>query len=302
MKPAGKVLSSLKALRQSAETHSALLPPLMVKAEKAAASVLSGDHTQRKSGMGEKFWQFREYDPTDRPQDIDWRQSAKGDRVFVRQKEWQTTQTSFFWRSGGPGMAYRSDAALPTKAEAASVISLALGILMTRAGEQVCAFSGKNRPGRTERALENLGRDLLEDSLPLNALGDIKLPRNSNIVLISDFLEPIEDIEEIFKRLAATAGSALVIQTLDPAEITLPFSGRAFFEHTGHDERHLIANVDAIRARYQERIKAHQESLRSLCRRLQWHWLEHRTDASVSDTLLKSWLALSPESHRGGKL
>ena len=74
-----------------AERDAAHLPDMQLRAEKAAQSIFNADHNQHKTGTGEKFWQYREYIFGDRPQDIDWRQSAKGDRIYIRQKEWQTT-------------------------------------------------------------------------------------------------------------------------------------------------------------------------------------------------------------------
>ena len=70
-------LTDLLTFRHEADKASAHLPSLMMQAEKVANGILHGDHALRKSGMGEKFWQFREYLPGDRPQDIDWRQRVR---------------------------------------------------------------------------------------------------------------------------------------------------------------------------------------------------------------------------------
>ncbi len=75
--------------RQRAEALAANLPPLLVEAERVAATVAQGVHGRRRVGQGETFWQFRHYEPGDQPQLIDWRQSAKSDQVFVRELEWE---------------------------------------------------------------------------------------------------------------------------------------------------------------------------------------------------------------------
>src|SRR5690606_29053792 len=110
---------------------------------------------------GEKFWQFREYTPQDRPQDIDWRQSAKTDNVFIRQKERQLPQTALFWASGAESMKFKT-APNPEKSEAAQVITLALAILMTHAGERV-GMIGEHAAGRSEASLEHIGVSLLNN-------------------------------------------------------------------------------------------------------------------------------------------
>ena len=39
---------------------------------------------------------------------IDWRQSAKSQHLFVREREWEAAQTVWFWRDGGAGMDFSS--------------------------------------------------------------------------------------------------------------------------------------------------------------------------------------------------
>ena len=48
-----------------AEALAAVLPPLLVAAERVAATVSQGVHGRRRVGDGETFWQFRRYQPGD---------------------------------------------------------------------------------------------------------------------------------------------------------------------------------------------------------------------------------------------
>ncbi|HEY8874668.1 MAG TPA: hypothetical protein VIM52_16675, partial [Stellaceae bacterium] len=50
-------------LRDRAEHAAAALPPLLVAAERIAATVAQGVHGRRRVGPGETFWQFRQYQP-----------------------------------------------------------------------------------------------------------------------------------------------------------------------------------------------------------------------------------------------
>jgi uncharacterized protein (DUF58 family) len=72
-------------LRQAAEALSQRLPALMVEADRVAATVASGVHGRRRTGMGETFWQFRQYQAGDAADSIDWRQSARSRHLFVRE-------------------------------------------------------------------------------------------------------------------------------------------------------------------------------------------------------------------------
>jgi len=289
---------TLPLLRRRAEEESAGLPALMANAEKAAHSILTGEHAQRKSGNGEKFWQFREYDPTDRPQDIDWRQSAKSDRIFVRQKEQQTMQTVLFWCAAGSGMDYSSTPSRPTKQQDAVTVALALAILMKNANEQIGLLDGTMYPGRSDMALQIMGQRFLDaDSsgdLPVAA----NIPPHADIILCGDFLSPPEQIEAALRPLAARANNGIIIQTLDPAELSLPFAGRAIFEESTGAERHHIFHIESIRNAYQDKLKDHLSAVKDIGRKCGWHWILHTTDNSVRDTLSAAWTITSHEQFK----
>src|SRR5690606_20158419 len=131
-------MNSPVALRRlRAEQLAATLPPLLVAAERVAATVQQGVHGRRRVGTGETFWQFRRYQAGDTPQRIDWRQSAKADPVFVREMEWAAAQSVWLWRDGSPSMRWRSREEWPEKRAQADLLTLALAVLLVRGGERV---------------------------------------------------------------------------------------------------------------------------------------------------------------------
>lgn len=285
------LFSARLKLHHSAEEEAANLPDLMLKAEKAVASVLQGEHAQKRAGHGEKFWQFRDYVPGDRPQDIDWRQSAKADRVFVRQKERQNAQSAIFWCSRSSGMDFSSDKKYPSKAETAKVLTLALALLMTRAGEQIGLF-GAGKTGRTDASLHRMGEALCapdHDKFELPDADTYSLPRHCSLIQIGDFLTPPDEINGTFKKLSAHTANGLVIQILDPAEMELPYSGRAIFEDPAASTSERVNHVDSIRDQYKQRIRDHIEAVRTVCRNRHWEHHLHTTDLNIGDTLLKVW-------------
>lgn len=265
----------------------------MAGAERAAASILHGEHRQRKAGGGERFWQFREYYPGDRPQDIDWRQSGKTDRVFIRQKEWQTNQSAFLWCSQAPGMDFKSTDAPFSKADSARIITLAIGLLLTHGGEEIGLF-GTQRKGRSEAALQYVAAALMEKSNREETLPQGDVYKNSALFLSGDFLDPPDEISEHFKMLSAHSASGFVIQILDPAEINLPYDGRAVFEMPNEKkQRELVNNVASIRAEYNARIAAHIKAVQTISHDCGWNYVLHSTDNDIKDTLLEIWTTLT---------
>ncbi len=279
-------------LRGRAEYEAAHLPDLQLRADKAAQSIFNADHNQHKTGTGEKFWQYREYTQGDRPQDIDWRQSAKGDRIYIRQKEWQTTQTALFWCQNNESMQYHGDAKSPTKAEDAITLSLALAKMLTQAGEQIALLDGRLNAGRSEKALSKLGETLCRrnnKALPNANIHD--LPRNSSLFLIGDFLAPVDQLMRALKPLQGYVENAVLIQVLDPSELYLPFSGNLVFKQDDAPTtaKHRITNVQSIRTAYQQRMQDHIGAVQALCQKLQWSYCLHENGAQLTNTLSIIW-------------
>ena len=127
----------MKAATRRAEALAARLPPLLLAAERVAATVAAGLHGRRRVGEGESFWQFRPFATGDATARIDWRQSAKSHRTFVREAEWEAAQTCFLWRDASPSMRWHSALAPVEKAARAELLLLALAALLLRGGERV---------------------------------------------------------------------------------------------------------------------------------------------------------------------
>ena len=67
-----------------------------------------GVHGRKRSGPGETFWQYRPYSFGDNVQQIDWHRSARSDRVFIRENEWEAAQSVWLWRDPSASMEYSS--------------------------------------------------------------------------------------------------------------------------------------------------------------------------------------------------
>jgi len=104
-------------LRRKAERLALPYPALLAEAERVAAVLAQGVHGRRRAGQGETFWQYRQYHNSDTANQIDWRRSARGDQVFVRENEWEAANTVYLWRDGAAGMQWSSDETNPLKVD-----------------------------------------------------------------------------------------------------------------------------------------------------------------------------------------
>ncbi len=273
------------------------LPPLLVAAERVAATVAQGVHGRRRPGQGESFWQYRPLLPGEPVSRIDWRQSARSGKAFVRQTEWEAAQTVCLWHAAGPGMAWRGNPRLPSKAERARLLLLALAALLLRGGEQVRLIGRPAAPFSGRAGLHRLAETL--DDTPIRP-GGTGLPRHATVVLIGDWLQPIEETRAILAGLAAVPVRGELVQVLDPAEIELPYAGRVRFADASGDGRAaVVGRVETVRDTYRSRLREHEARLAELCRATGFGWQRHRTDQPPETALLAMYGALSPA--RGGR-
>ncbi|TQV83533.1 DUF58 domain-containing protein [Denitrobaculum tricleocarpae] len=286
-------------IQQRAEQIASALPPLLVEAEHVATTVAQGVHGRRRVGQGETFWQFRRYESGDSPQSIDWRQSAKSDRVFVREMEWEAAQSVWIWRDTSASMAWSSSPELPEKRRRADILALALAVLLIRGGEFVTFLGSGIRPSNGKTTLERMAKIIdrgEQDSAGLPTV--LPLPRFAQVVMISDFLSPIEEIEEVARGYASRGVKGHLLQILDPAEELLPYDGRTRFEGLEGEQSWLLSRVESVRAPYQQRFKAQREGLQSIAQRLSWGYSAHRSDHSPNTALLALYLAMTQDRGR----
>ena len=295
--PSGSFQASAEARR--AEALGARLPPLLVAAERVAATVAQGVHGRRRVGQGDSFWQFRRFVAGDPISRIDWRQSAKSGRPvpegwFIRETEWEAAQTVCLWRDASASMRWRSRGAAVEKRERAGILLLALASLLLRGGERVTIIAPDQRPiaGRA-------GLDRLADSLELLSNDDsglpphTPLPRHARVVLLGDFLSPLSEIQAAVGRLAAIPVSGHLLQVLDPAEADLPYAGRIRFRGLEREGDTLIPRVENVRDEYGRRLKAQQEGLSAICAAAGFGFAVHRTDHSPEVALLGLYVGLT---------
>ncbi len=95
-------VSQALRLNQRADALQSALPPLLVEAERTAATLLQGIHGRKRAGAGESFWQYRPYAFGDSTQRIDWRKSARASQVFIRENEWKPPTRCGFGRAPHP--------------------------------------------------------------------------------------------------------------------------------------------------------------------------------------------------------
>jgi uncharacterized protein (DUF58 family) len=274
------------------------LPALMVAADRVAATVIQGVHGRRRVGQGDAFWQYRPYRDGDSASQIDWRQSARSRHLFVRETEWEAAASVWLWRDASPSMQYASLRGIDTKAMRAELLVLALGSLLTDAGERVSVLGSGMRLASGRVAVRRLAETLYEETRdPSRVLPSlpplVPLPAHGTVVLVSDWLDPLDSIEAMIRHYASVGVRGHLVQILDPAEEDLPFDGHVKFEGLEAEGQHTIRRVESVRTAYGARLAAQKEGLQRLARPADWTVHLHRTDRPPQTVLLSLYLAMA---------
>jgi uncharacterized protein (DUF58 family) len=292
-------------LRERAEQTAAALPPLLVTAERVAATVAQGGHGRRRVGQGETFWQFRQYQPGDAASRVDWRESAKSQRLYIRETEWEAAQSVWLWRDASASMDYSSAGYVaggdwPTKRDRAELLLVALASLLVRGGERltmlgsgVAPLTGRVALSRLVQLIERAGT-----AAPAGLPAFEPLPRAGQLVLIGDFLAPLDGTNAAVARFAGSGLRGHLLQIVDPVEEDLPFVGRVRFEGVEERDELLISRVETVRADYAERFRRHRDGLAAIARAVGWTFGHHRTDRPPHVALLALYAALSADRRR----
>jgi uncharacterized protein (DUF58 family) len=286
--------AGLLGVRQEAEQIADRLPPLLVAAERVAATVAQGVHGRRRVGVGETFWQFRPYQQGDSRTRIDWRQSARSSQLFLRDQEWEAAESVWLWADGSASMAYRSAAGWPEKGERALLLTLALASLLIRAGERIALLGEGHRASGGRAGMARFCDQLASRPADVPSLpAPDSLPRHARIVLISDFFTPLDHLQARLRGYVGMGVRGHLLQVIDPAEEQLPFAGRVRFEDVEQTDSALIGDVDSVRERYRDRFDAHRAGLRDIVRGLGWTVAIHHTDRAPEPALLGLYTALA---------
>jgi uncharacterized protein (DUF58 family) len=285
------VLSDIEtsALRQATGAARALadtMPRLILEARRVAATVIHGLHGRRRAGPGENFWQYRRFMSGEPAQNVDWRRSARDDHLYVREREWEASHTVWIWPDRSPSMAFASALVADSKLERGLVVAFALAEVLVQGGERV-GIPGLLRPTANNNVIEKMAEAILHDSAERASLPPNFAPSPlSEIVMLSDLWSPLAEVQKTIAQLSATGAQGHVVQIVDPAEESFPYSGRIEFIEPEGAGSVTAGRAESWRNDYQGLVARHRDAIRAEADRLRWSFTIHRTDRPASELLL----------------
>lgn len=251
---------------------------LELRARIVVEGYLSGLHRSPYHGFSVEFTEYRPYTQGDDPRYLDWKVLARSDRTYIKKFEDETNLRCHLVIDRSRSMEFGTVGY--SKSDYAITLAATLAHFLAHQGDAVGLVSfdetvrdylpARSRPGHLRQILLALERptggrstDLVA---PLEQLARL-VKKRGLLVLVSDFLAPLERLEPSLAMLAAAGHETAVFQVLDPAEISLDLPSSAMFEDM-ESARTLHADPEAARKAYVERFSAHASALQSVCARL----------------------------------
>ena len=233
---------------------------------------MAGLHRSPRKGFSVEFADYRPYQPGDDLRFVDWKIAARSDRWVVRQYEEETNLRATIVLDVSRSMAWSGAELRPlgaasapaklTKLAYAELLTASLALLLLRQRDAVglvrydervrSAVPPRARTGHWRRvlaALEEPGAGMASSAPEALAQAARLINRRGMIVLISDLLMDMTEVEHTMRALRAMGHDITVLHIMDPAERQLIGTGEALF--IDPESRFQVpASVTDVRAAY----------------------------------------------------
>ena len=249
---------------------------------------MSGLHRSPRKGFSVEFAEYRPYQPGDDLRYIDWKIAARSYRWVVKQYEEETNLRASIVLDVSKSMAWsgaeldqlgggeQSAGPRLTKLAYGERLTAALALLLLRQRDAVglvrfdssirTAVPPRARNGQWRRvvaALEEDGAGRASSAPAALEQAARLISRRGMIVLISDLLMDIPDVERAVRALRAAGHDVTVLHLMDPAERELPSGGEAVFVDP-ESELQIAASVADVRAAYRQTVDEVIDEWRSM--------------------------------------
>src|SRR5581483_1818221 len=217
---------------------------------------------------------------------VDWRRSARDDHLYVREQEWEAAHTIWLWPDRSPSMAFASRGARDSKLERTLIVSFALAELLVAGGERV-GIPGLMNPTSSRSVIDKMAQAMLHDDAARPSLPPSFVPSAlAETVVLSDFWSPISEIRSMLAGLSSSGAHGTLVQIVDAAEETFPYSGRIEFVEPEGFGIITAGRAERWASDYVARVALHRDQIRDETNKLDWLFTTHTTSRSAAELLL----------------
>jgi uncharacterized protein (DUF58 family) len=257
---------------------------LLVFARAVVEGYFSGRHRSPYRGSAAEFADYKEYAPGDDVARLDWRVYGRTRRLYLRQFEEETDMTVYLMLDTSGSMRY-AGAGRSSKFTIAARVAAALAYLMMAQSDKASlALFAQTvtrflAPGGARRHLHQIVTELerVRPSRTTGIAGALRechalFKKRGRIVILSDFLDDTASLLDALGQFIHRKFDILLLQVVDPDELTLPDMNAAKFVDLETAET-VQVDLEEIRGAYRERMK---QSVEDLAREADLRQIQHR--------------------------
>lgn len=289
-------------MNTAAQTIAAIaaLGRLDLVARQIVEGFLVGQHRSPYHGFSSEFLEYREYEPGESVEHVDWQLYQQTGDLFVKVFAEETNLRATLLVDCSASMGYASEPGGTTKLDYARLLAASFAYLLLRQKDAVGLEVFDERPRASVRSLAirshfNQLAGRLNELPPGEgtALGPMldatarRLRRRGLVLLFSDLMDDPEAVIDGLKHLRYREHEVIVFQILDPREIDFGFRREALFSDLERPGEEILLDPALARSVYRERIAVWRDRLRDACRRHAVELVELTTETPFERALLE---------------
>ncbi|MBX3418402.1 MAG: DUF58 domain-containing protein [Pirellulaceae bacterium] len=281
---------------------------LDVRARVVVEGFMTGSHRSPYHGFAVEFAAHREYAPGDDLRHIDWKVWSKTDRLYIKEFEEETNLKCHLIVDRSKSMEYGSANGW-SKYDYGATAAASLAYLMQQQQDSVGLTLFSNQIDRNlkpsthpshlkmvfhelEQAKCDQKTEVADAFLALAA----QFRQRGMVVLISDLLLPLKDLEESLKQFRLRRHEVIVLNVMHHDEIAFPFDENTLFKGLETDVQ-LLTEPRHLKRAYLEALEKHLAEVKRICAGLGIDYLLLDTSKRL-DVALTSYLNFRLKSRR----
>jgi uncharacterized protein (DUF58 family) len=273
------------------------LKKLALMSRRRVSSIYAGTKRSIRQGKGIEVVDHREYFPGDDPETVDWKIYARTEKLYIKRYEEEKNLALHILIDSSSSMGFNLSGMM--KFDYAGSLAAGFAYLAVQENEKfaISLFGERLRAvlplarGKTHffKAINVLNSTELKGGTDLPACMQEykKLIRSkAYVVLFSDFLEPLPQIEEGIYRIAKSSAELLLVHVLDPSEVNLSWNDDIIFEDVEEhaEERSFLS--PHFKEDYHRSLLEHTYAIREVCDRLGVAFYTVTTDQPIFPTFV----------------
>ncbi len=267
--------------------------------KKNSIEIQQGEQKSPETGQGMIFEDHKKYVPGDDIRRVDWKAYARTKEIYVKRFEEEKNVTVHILVDRSSSMDYGEN----NKYDYAAKIGLALAYMVSNTNdrfrfsvfsETVTDISSARRNANMGGMVETLNslRKTPESRFrPCLTQYGSRIHNKSIVVVISDFLSDIEDIEAGVEKLSGT--DTVLVNTLDVTEIEPDFHGDKILVDPESSFTLRTYLSRRIKNRYQQELEQHTDSIEEIADRNGASYVQVSTGDDIFDSFLEVWSHLN---------